>query len=124
LSAGEYTASVTDANGCTANATRTLVQPPVISATITDLVPASCSTANDGSATVTLTGGIPPYSYQWNTSPVQTLATASGLAAGSYTCTITDGYGCTQQATADITSPAGLSVSITNVSNVFQCQGQ
>jgi gliding motility-associated-like protein len=124
LSAGEYTASVTDANGCTANASRTLVQPPVISATITDLVPASCSTANDGSATVSLTGGIPPYSYQWSTAPVQISATASGLAAGSFTCTITDGYGCSRQATAVIPAPASLSVSVTNVSDVFQCQGQ
>ncbi len=52
-----------------------------------------CGSAN-GSATVSFTGGFAPYSYLWNTSPAQTLATASNLATGNYTVRVTDSKGC------------------------------
>jgi gliding motility-associated-like protein len=48
-----------------------------------------------GTATVTPTGGIAPYTYAWNDSHAQTTQTATGLCAGSYTCTITDNTGTT-----------------------------
>lgn len=57
--------------------------------------PVSCGAQNDGTATAVPTGGSPPYSYSWNTSPVQTTATATGLAPGTYTVTVTDTSGCT-----------------------------
>jgi hypothetical protein len=53
---------------------------------------ASCGNA-DGTATVTPTNGVAPYSYLW--SDGQTTATATNLAAGSYSVTITDANGCT-----------------------------
>lgn len=54
---------------------------------------ASCNLPN-GTATVTATGGTAPYSYSWNSSPVQPVQTATGLGAGSYTVTVTDSNGC------------------------------
>jgi len=124
LAAGTYTALVTDNNGCTSTTNRTLVQPPAIVPTIATTTAASCANATDGSATVSLTGGIPPYSYAWNTTPAQNTATATGLAQGTYTCTITDGYGCTSQINAQISAPQALAVSVVDVNDVFQCQGQ
>ncbi|MCX6316735.1 MAG: gliding motility-associated C-terminal domain-containing protein [Bacteroidetes bacterium] len=63
--------------------------------TITPLItPCDCSGPN-GSIALTVTGSTSPYTYSWNTTPVQTGATATGLASGSYTCTITDAGGCT-----------------------------
>ena len=53
---------------------------------------ASCS--GNGSATVTASG-LAPLSISYNTTPVQTGTTATNLAAGNYTATITDGNGCT-----------------------------
>jgi len=46
-----------------------------------------------------------PYSYSWNTLPVQTNPTATGLTAGDYTVTITDNRGCTATANVTITQP-------------------
>lgn len=124
LTAGSYNVLVTDNNGCTSSAVRNLVQPPAIVPVIAANIPATCSTTSNGSATISLTGGIPPYSYAWNTTPIQNTATATGLAQGSYTCTISDGYGCTSQITVQIQAPQALDVSVVDVNDVFQCQGQ
>lgn len=51
---------------------------------VTSIIPASCETNTDGSATVLVSGGNGNYSYQWITSPVQTTATATNLSEGMY----------------------------------------
>jgi gliding motility-associated-like protein/uncharacterized repeat protein (TIGR01451 family) len=61
-----------------------------------------------------VTGGTLPYIYQWNTSIPQTTATASGLPAGSYTVTITDGGGCITTASVTISQMPAISLVITN----------
>jgi gliding motility-associated-like protein len=58
------------------------------------ITPSDCAGPN-GSIALTVTGSSSPYSYAWNTNPVQNGATATGLAPGNYSCTITDASGCT-----------------------------
>jgi SprB repeat len=65
-----------------------------LKALITAQTDVQCEGETNGSATVTATGGTPPYTYKWNTVPVQTDATAIGLAAGSYTVLVTDSKAC------------------------------
>jgi gliding motility-associated-like protein len=65
--------------------------PPVVTPAITQ---ATCGMAN-GSIGLTVTSGTSPYTYAWNTTPVQTTATATNLLAGNYTCTITEADNCT-----------------------------
>ncbi|MBN9386395.1 MAG: SprB repeat-containing protein, partial [Chitinophagaceae bacterium] len=117
LAAGNYTFTITDANGCSINIPVTITQPTPITTTSTT-TNVACNGEATGSATVTASGGTPPYSYSWNTTPTQTTATASGLAAGSYTVTVTDAKGCTKTATVTISQPTSLSTTtaITNVS--------
>ncbi len=75
----------------------------------TTFTPASCPDGNDGTATVTAaSGGIGPYTYEWNTSPVQTTATATGLTAGTYTVMVTDVNGCSESATVTVTANADV----------------
>ncbi|MNK00356.1 hypothetical protein D3C87_181400 [compost metagenome] len=57
-------------------------------------IPAGASSCT-GSATVSVSGGTPPYSYAWNDSQVQTTPTATGLCAGTYSVTVTDNVGAT-----------------------------
>jgi|GEM_PF-1947953 len=60
--------------------------------------------ASNGTASVTgLTGGTAPYTYRWNTIPVQTGATASGLRPGTYTVTVSDARGCSRTLSANVT---------------------
>jgi gliding motility-associated-like protein len=72
-----------------------------------------CNGGMSGAATATVTGGTGPFTYSWNTSPVQASATATGLGAGPYTVIVTDATGCTNSQTVTITEPAAMTASIT-----------
>lgn len=78
----------------------------------------SCYGGNDGTAEATVTGGISPYTYFWNTVPAQTTSKASNLTPGTYILTINNGKGCNTSATVLITQPAPLAVNgaVTNAS--------
>lgn len=54
------------------------------------------SSSCDGTATITVTGGTAPYAYSWDDSQAQLTQTATGLCAGTYTCTVTDATNQTQ----------------------------
>jgi large repetitive protein len=121
--AGAYTVTVTDANNCTTTATATITQPTALAATISASTNILCRGNNTGAATVAVTGGTASYTYSWNTTPVQTTATATTLAAGTYIVTVTDANNCTTTATATITQPAAaLAATISSQTNVL-CNG-
>ena len=83
-----------------------------------------CFGGNDGSATVSVTGGTigTGYQYSWNSNPVQNTQTATGLTAGTYTVIVTDANNCTTSATAVIGQPAAVTASI-SLLNVTICSG-
>ena len=106
--AGTYDVTVTDSNGCFSEESVTVGQPAtdlVITITRQDIL---CGGGATGSATAAVTGGLAPYSYEWNTTPVQSTATASGLSAGSYEVTVTDSYGYIREGTVTITESQAL----------------
>jgi hypothetical protein len=125
LSAGTYTVTVTDANGCIATHSVVVTNSPGPTASISGTTNVSCFGGNNGSITSTAFGGSPPYSYSWNTVPSQHTVTATSLSAGSYTLTITDGNGCTANAVATITQPPPLTNYLTSISPSCQtcCDG-
>jgi hypothetical protein len=85
----------------------------------TTQVNVACFGGTSGSATAIPAGGTGVYTYSWNTIPVQTSVTATGLAAGTYIVTVFDGSGCSATASTTITEPAAaLSGAITLQSNV------
>jgi len=111
LPIGTYTVTVQDQNtGCTGQTTVTISQPLALTATENHVNP-TCAQGTNGTATANPAGGTAPYSYSWNTTPIQLTKTATGLAAGSYTCTITDYNGCTTTTTAVLVDPAGMVLS-------------
>jgi hypothetical protein len=113
--AGNYTCTITDANGCTIVKNITILTPSLLSAT-TIKTDVSCNGGTNGSATVNVSGGTPGYTYSW--APTGgTAATATGLAAGTYTVTVTDANTCQTTATITINQPVTLAVtsSQTNV---------
>lgn len=53
----------------------------------------TCGSQCNGTASAAPSGGVPPYTYSWSTTPLQTTQTITGLCAGNYTVTITDSAG-------------------------------
>lgn len=115
LCAGMYTMTATDQNGCIAQTTFSVSQPPVLVGTISAVGSVSCSGGSNGFATINASGGTPGYTYNWSNS--QTNATATNLIAGVYTFTVTDTKGCIAMGNVNITQPPGLTATVTS-SNV------
>ncbi len=113
LSAGTYIATITDSKGCIKLDTLIITAPAVLSASLskTDV---SCFGGNNGVATATPSGGTAPYTYNWNTMPVKTTASATALTAGTYIVTITDSKGCFRLDTITITQPTPLTATISS----------
>ena len=83
----------------------------------------SCYGSGAGTAAATILSGTPPYTYSWNTSPIQTTASVSGLLAGNYTVSITDANGCIATHSVTITQPlTPITITVDHVSNV-SCYG-
>ena len=123
LCATQYTVTVTDAAGCTTTADALLSKPPalVVDVTGSDV---SCNGAEDGTVTSTVTGGVPPFTYQWDDPALSTTADISDLGPGTYTLTLTDANGCVESASATITQPTALSLTQSTIgSNCNQDDG-
>jgi hypothetical protein len=110
LSAGTYSVIVTDGNGCTATASATVNDIGGPSASITAQTDVACFGNATGSATVTVSGGTPEYSYLWDDPATQTTATANGLVAGTYIVTVTDDNGCIATAQVIISQPTAITL--------------
>jgi gliding motility-associated-like protein len=105
LSPGDYTVTVTDANGCVVSETINVAESagPQIDAIVG--IDASCGLFN-GEATATVSNGTLPYTYLWDDPANQSQLTALGLGAGTFTLTVTDANGCldTDQVTLNATT--------------------
>jgi len=90
LAGGSYTVTVTDVLGCTASTSVTITEPAALSLTTTST---DEMMGMDGTATVTVSGGTPNYMYYWMPGG-STMASISGLAAGTYSVMVLDANGC------------------------------
>lgn len=120
LAAGAYTGTVTDGNGCAYVASATINEPAAVSLMLDALDSVSCNAGQDGSITVSAMGGTAPYSFDWSTGA--TGNNVSGLSAGAYDVTGTDGNGCTdvQSYTVAEANPLNVSVNVTDETNAYQ----
>lgn len=119
IAEGNYNVLVLDVNGCFRNLNTTLVAPSPIAIqnSVNNIV---CNGDNNGSISLTVSGGTPNYTYTWSSG--QNTANISLLSAGSYTVTVRDANFCTAVATYAITEPPILTGSILSSTNVT-CNG-
>jgi len=102
LAAGTYTLTVTDANGSTAVANVTITQPTELVATAT-AIDVTCFGGSDGTATVTVSGGVEDYTVLWSTGSSEYSIT--GLTADAYTVSATDANGCVVNTAVVVSQP-------------------
>jgi len=93
LVAGNYSITVSDHTSCMATTTVVITQPPALTTSGNLVSNLNCNGDNGGIASVSAIGGILPYTYLWNDANSQTMAIATGLAAGTYTVIVTDSCG-------------------------------
>ena len=105
LSHGDYTVSITDNNGCQVSVNASIGNTPAPTASITNLLHASCEQEN-GSFSVIVAGGTAPFTFDIGNGPL-TNNTFSALPPDTYVVTVTDANNCTtqQQATINASSP-------------------
>ena len=120
LATGTYTVTVSDANGCMTTVSATVTQPAgALNASVNVSQNVSCYSGTNGSIDLTAADGTAPYSYNWSNGA--TIEDLNGLAAGTYTCTITDANGCTFTIAASITQPNAALNATANVSQNVNC---
>uniref|UniRef100_UPI0030EBAC0A beta strand repeat-containing protein n=1 Tax=Emticicia oligotrophica TaxID=312279 RepID=UPI0030EBAC0A len=123
VSAGTYSVTVQDSNGCRASTSVTLIEPTPIELSVsgTNL---TCTGNNSGQVTLTASGGTGTLSYLWDTGA--TSKDLINVSAGTYSVTVQDSNGCRASTSVVITEPTPieLSVSGTNLTCTGNNSGQ
>ncbi len=116
VSAGTYSVTVTDVNGCTIPSTITLTQPTALTQSISATIyPSgtniSCFGLSDGNVDLTINGGSPIYSYAWSNGTIT--QDLSNVPAGTYNVTVTDINGCSIPSSITLIQPTVLTSNVT-----------
>lgn len=119
LSAGIYQVSAADNNSCVTTQTINIASAPSITtnAVVSDV---KCNGASNGSIVVTPAGGTPAYSFVWS-GGLPNSGTVTGLGAGIYSLTITDGALCSTNFTFNVNEPTALTLATTSTN--VRCNG-
>jgi subtilisin-like proprotein convertase family protein len=121
VGAGVYFLTVTDGNACTAEWLGVVTQSSSLQIEFTKKQNPTCIGAKDGNIELIITGGTPPFQFQWNNNG--TTAKIENLGVGTYRATITDAKGCTLVSPVVVlTAPQMLGVMLDTLANVG-CRG-
>jgi hypothetical protein len=115
LSAGTYDLTATDANGCTFSLSVSLSDPGSPTVVVDSIVDASCFGAMDGEIYITVAGGTPPLTFDWDndgTGDTDDPEDITGLAAGSWSVIVSDAGGCSASVSGTVNEPAMLDTSV------------
>jgi len=120
LGQGTYSVVISDANNCKDTLSFILTEPPILSSAINSTsnynnFEVSCAGLTDGNIGLTVSGGVPTYTYQWSNGA--TTEDQSGVGAGTYSVVITDANNCTDTAQVTLTEPPALTSTLVATSN-------
>ena len=109
ISSGNYSLTVTDFAGCSTSAAYTITQPASPLSVTTSVTGVICPNTSVATASATVAGGTPPYTYLWSTA--QQLPSITNLTEGLYVVTVTDSNGCSFVTNVQVTEPDPFAVS-------------
>lgn len=112
LRAGIYDVTIQDASGCEISKIVTVPVTPQLDLSAVTYNPANCG-LQDGDITVIAAGGTAPYAYSWSSGG--TASQESGLAAGTYTLTVTDANACVKSKTYALSNVNSPSITVDQV---------
>ena len=115
LSAGTYSVTVTDANGCTLNSSIPLQAPNAINISKNIINHVSCINSSDGIILASAFGGTAPYTYLWADGTQGPLA--ENLACGLHNITVTDNNGCAVAVSFGLECPTVMDITVTPTSD-------
>lgn len=103
LMAGTHFVYVKDFYGCEVSGQVNINQPEELLIHLIDTVAPTCYDANNGSLSVEIVGGIPPYTYLWNIE--ENALSLDNLGEGTYTLEVVDAIGCATSTEIALTAP-------------------
>ena len=122
VAAGDYTVTITDANGCVVvDGPYTVSEPDALTIPIITATDADCNGAATGIIDIAPAGGTAPYTYEWSNGGTETAIV--DLVAGTYSVTVTDANGCTvESGDIEVGEPDALLITSTETTPVT-CNG-
>jgi len=125
LTAGSYTVTVTDANGCTETVNVTVASSAGPAPFVDTQSPVTCAGGLNGSVTIAVGGGTAPFQFSLDAGPNQGSNTFP-VSAGNHTVTVTDANGCVGDVNFTINEPTPLTYStvITDATCNGVCDGE
>jgi hypothetical protein len=121
LSAGNYTYTVTDNQGCSVSGSFTIAATTTITTSVTQTSSIACAGSQTANLVVTPAGGTAPYNYTINNGADQASNTFNNLGAGTYTIGVIDANGCSTSLTYVVSEPLALNVSM--IPSMISCNG-
>ncbi|MFK7984032.1 MAG: T9SS type A sorting domain-containing protein, partial [Saprospiraceae bacterium] len=115
LSAGEYTATITDGIGCQVVISQNIQNVAPISLVDANINPATCDGSENGHIEVALQGGNFPYETQWSNG--ETALIVDGLATGTHILEVIDAKGCVTTFDFEMRAPNALEAELTVLHN-------
>ena len=116
LIAGNYIATLTDANNCEVIKDITIQEPTLLTSNLSITKSLACKESTDGKITATPNGGTAPFQYSWTDGSSN--STISGLSAATYSVTITDAKNCIQIDSIILAAPQILELNIDEQKNI------
>ncbi|MDP1726914.1 MAG: gliding motility-associated C-terminal domain-containing protein [Bacteroidota bacterium] len=132
ISSGNYNVTITDSNGCILQKSVTLSEPAPLSISAVTIKDVVCKSSPEGAIVLSVTGGVLPYKYLWNTG--DTGMNLRNVPNGQYIITVTDSNVCTSQKNYtinyskescenDVFIPQGFSPDEDGTNDVFKIEG-
>lgn len=115
LSPGNHQVRIINSMGCDTTLFFTILEPNQLVSNLVNTTNNLCNGDINGSANISVSGGVAPYSYSWNTNPIQTSNIATGLPGGNYVCTVSDVFNCQVTIAATITEPTAIQLSLNSI---------